>query len=309
MSAYAHQMERQLSSQSLSSRGGSEHGSQYTVESGFYMTTFAAVIFIGGLITVGVLLITLLVTLAVMLQSCQNRSSGVVELMKSSGDNSYCKLFALHAELNNLEADNLPEICRGLAIRYIKEGQFSRDLNLSIQIVESYFNTLTPSYNGLDVVLMDIDDIFASSSKYSNLLIDRVNVRGYIECIEEAKHLKHMFTLKLFMKLQVRGWPVILLSRKHEGQRNATTELLISAGYRGWSSLIMRLDNEMQMDSHEYLSRRRTILQKEGFHITGLISNQMDALIGQSLGKRVFKLPNPLYYSFDHHIESTKFPS
>lgn len=152
---------------------GPEHGSQYAVESGFYMTTFAAVIFIGGLITVGVLLITLLVTLAVMLQSCQNRSSGVVELMKSSGDNNYCKLFALHAELNSLEADNLPEICRGLAIRYIKEGQFARDLNLSIQIVESYFSTLTPSYNGLDVVLMDIDDIFASSSKYSNLLIDR----------------------------------------------------------------------------------------------------------------------------------------
>lgn len=70
-----------------------------------------------------------------------------------------------------------------------------------------------------------------------------------------------------------------------------------------------RLDNEMQMDSREYLSRRRAILQKEGFHITGLISNQMDALIGQSLGKRVFKIPNPLYYSFDHQIESTKFAS
>lgn len=307
MSAYAHQMERQLSFRSLSSRGGSELGSQYTVESGFYMTTFAAVIFIGGLITVGVLLITLLVTLAVMLQSCQSRSSGVVELTKSSSDNNYCKIFALHAELNSLEADNFPEICRDLAIRYIKEGQFARDLNLSIQIVESYFNTLMPSYNGLDVVLMDIDDIFASSPKYSNLLTDRVNLRGYIECIEEAKYLKQMFTLKLFMKLQVSGWPVILLSRKHEGQRNATTELLISAGYRGWSSLIMRLDNEIQMDSREYLSRRRTILQKEGFHITGLISNQMNALTGQSLGKRVFKLPNPLYYSFDHHIESTKF--
>lgn len=306
MSAYAHQMEQQFSSQSLSSSGGSELGSQYMVDSGFYMTTFAAVIFIGGLITVGVLLITLLVTLAVMLQSCQSRSSGVVELMNSSDDNSYCKIFALHAELNSLEADNFPEICRGLAIRYIKEGQFARDLNLSMWIVESFFNTLTPSDNGLDIVLVDIDDIFTSSSKYSNLLIDRVDLRGYTECVEEAKHLKHVFTLKLFMKLQVSGWPVILLSRKPEGQRNATTELLISAGYRGWSSLIMRLDNEMQMDSCEYLSRRRRILQKEGFHIIGLISSQMDALTGQSLGKRVFKLPNPLYYSFDHHIESTK---
>lgn len=143
------------------------------VDSGFYMTTFAAVIFIGGLITVGVLLITLLVTLAVMLQSCQSRSSGVVELMNSSDDNSYCKIFALHAELNSLEADNFPEICRVLAIRYIKEGQFARDLNLSMWIFESYFNTLKPSYNGLDIVLVDIDDIFTSSSKYSSLLIDR----------------------------------------------------------------------------------------------------------------------------------------
>lgn len=72
------------------------------------------------------------------------------------------------------------------------------------------------------------------------LLLHRVDLRGYTECVEEAKHLKHVFTLKLFMKLQVSGWPVILLSRKPEGQRNATTELLISAGYRGWSSLIMR---------------------------------------------------------------------
>lgn len=92
----------------------------------------------------------------------------------------------------------------------------------------------------LPLVMPKVPVIVVSYLQERFLLLHRVNVRGYIECIEEAKHLKHMFTLKLFMKLQVRGWPVILLSRKHEGQRNATTELLISAGYRGWSSLIMR---------------------------------------------------------------------
>ena len=72
------------------------------------------------------------------------------------------------------------------------------------------------------------------------LLWHRIDQRGYSDCIEEAKHLKHMVILKLFVKLKVNGWPVILLSRKPEGQRNETTELLISAGYSGWSSLIMR---------------------------------------------------------------------
>lgn len=62
----------------------------------------------------------------------------------------------------------------------------------------------------------------------------------------------------------------------------------------------------MQMDSHEFLSRRRAIIQKDGFRITGLISSQMDALMGQTLGKRAFKLPNPLYYDFQHFAERKK---
>lgn len=148
-------------------------GSQYVVESGFYMTTFAAAVFIGGLITVGILLVTLLITLAVMLQACQSRSSGVVEMVKSSDDYSFCKTFALYAELNSLGADDFPAICKSLAIRYIKEGQYARDLNFSMQLAESYFNMLTPSYDGRDVVLMDIDDILTSTPQYASILIER----------------------------------------------------------------------------------------------------------------------------------------
>lgn len=42
------------------------------------------------------------------------------------------------------------------------------------------------------------------------------------------------------MKLRASGWPLILLSRKSGRQQNATVEYLISAGYSGWTSLIMR---------------------------------------------------------------------
>nr|DAD26619.1 TPA_asm: hypothetical protein HUJ06_028087 [Nelumbo nucifera] len=115
-------MERGSSTQSLSSRGGSDMGSsRYLIESGFYLTSLAATIFVAALITVGVLFITLLVALTLMLQSCQSRNSGVVQLRETRVEYDYCKSFTLHAELNNLEVAEFPTICKAHAISYIKE--------------------------------------------------------------------------------------------------------------------------------------------------------------------------------------------
>jgi|UniRef100_A0A2N9H2P9 hypothetical protein len=146
-------------------------GSQY--ESGIYMTSFAATIFIGALVAVGILLITLLIALTVMLQSCQNQSSGVVEVLKTSDDYIDCKVFALYAELNSLEADEFPSFCRVLAIQYIRAGQYARDLNSTIQLVQNYFSSITPKNDGLDVVLIDIDDILSSNPHNTSLLMHR----------------------------------------------------------------------------------------------------------------------------------------
>ncbi|GLT93005.1 hypothetical protein SLE2022_108130 [Rubroshorea leprosula] len=66
----------------------------------------------------------------------------------------------------------------------------------------------------------------------------------------------------------------------------------------------MRSDDEMQMDTNEYFSRRRAVLQKEGFNVIGVISSHMDALTGSYLGKRIFKLPNPIYFKFENQMEA-----
>ncbi|CAL5363755.1 unnamed protein product [Camellia sinensis] len=247
VSAYAHQMEREYSNRSLSSRGGSEIGSHYVVEAGFYMTSFAATLFLAALVTCGVLLVTLLIALTVMLQSCESRNAGIVEISKANENYNYCKIFSLHAELNSLDVDQFPEICRITAVQYIKEGQYAKDLNLTMGVAENYFNGVRPLEDGLDMVLMDIDDFLPLTS----------------HCTDP------------------------LQSRKPEKQRNATIEYLISAGYGGWSSLVMRLEDEMQMDSREYFSRLRNSLQKQSCRITAVISSQMDALTGPYSGNRI----------------------
>lgn len=139
------------------------------LESGFYITSFSATIFIAGFAALGLLLITLLVSMAMMLQSCQNNSAGIVELRNINDDYSYCKMHSLYAKLNHLEEHNVPEICKDLAVQYVKGGQYARDLDLTKSVVEDYFNGVKPSKDGFDVVLIDIDGIFQLSPRSSNL--------------------------------------------------------------------------------------------------------------------------------------------
>ncbi|KAJ4836567.1 hypothetical protein Tsubulata_013446 [Turnera subulata] len=278
--------------------------SHYVMESGFYMTAFAATIFIGSLVTVGVLLLTLLISLTIMLQSCQSRSEVVVELQNPSYDYNYCKMFSLHAELNNLEPKDFPSICRTPAMQHINKAQYENDLNASLWVVERHFDSVMASHDGLDVVLMDIDDILPNPH-YTPHLADRLHQYDRSNCFEEAPRLKQVLFLRLYMKLKAGGWSLILLSRKPENERNATMGQLVSAGYSGWSSVIFRLDNEMGIDTSEFFYRQKAGLQKSGFRIAGVISSRMDALNKPSLGERSFKLPNEMYYRFDHHTENT----
>lgn len=56
----------------------------------------------------------------------------------------------------------------------------------------------------------------------------------------------------------------------------------------------------MEMETREYFFRRRSEMKEQGNEIKSVISSQMDALMGLSLGIRLFKLPNPLYYNFEN---------
>lgn len=143
--------------------------SSFSLESGFYISSFAATIFVAALAAVGLLLITLLISLAMMLQSCQSSHAGFIELQNINDEYSFCKVYSLHAKLNNLEGHNFPSICKDLAIQYIKGGQYARDLDSTKSVIEDYFNSVRPLDDGLDVVLIDIDGIFPPNPHSSNL--------------------------------------------------------------------------------------------------------------------------------------------
>ncbi|PKI39610.1 uncharacterized protein At2g39920 [Punica granatum] len=299
MSAYAHQMEREFSARSLPSRGNSEVASSIgSTEFGFYMTSFAATVFIAALVTTGILLVTLLIALTVMLQSCESKNAGIIEIKRFSNNNrDVCRIFDLHAELNGLHEIEYPSTCHDLAVSYVRGGQYERDLSISIAIAEDYFSEIRPLGNGLDLILIDIDDILSSSSH------QRSERDAFIHYIDKANRLRNHSVLKLYLKLQATRWSLGLLTRNLEQNKDIVTNQLVSAGFKNWSSLIMRFDNETQMDSREYFHRKREVLHDTGYRIKGTISSQLDALTGPGSGERVFKIPNPmhqsLFYPFD----------
>lgn len=267
------------------------------VESGFLVSSFTATMFIGVLVTVGIVLISLIIVLTVMLQSCESKNSGVVQSHAFVDYHRICNTHAQHAELNGLKAHDCPPFCGDLAKQYIKGGLYARELNVTNAVIQSYLGAVAAVDNGLDVVLMDADDILSLHALNIDLFTNRSDDFDS-ESFEEVNHLKQSYLLQLYMQLQAGGWTLVFLSRKSQREQNVAEEIMYSAGFRSWYSLIMRSEDELQIDSRTYFSRRREALEKDGFRIAGVISSHMDALTGPFLGKLIFKIPNPICYQY-----------
>lgn len=46
----------------------------------------------------------------------------------------------------------------------------------------------------------------------------------------------------------------------------------------------------------EYKSEKRTDLVEQGYRIVGNIGDQWSDLLGENVGLRTFKMPDPMYY-------------
>ncbi|XP_022891870.1 uncharacterized protein At2g39920-like [Olea europaea var. sylvestris] len=284
MSAYGHQMEREYSAQSLSSTGDSEMGSRYTTETGIYMSSFAAMVFISGLVTVGVSMMALLISLAVMLQSSLKIQA--CKLLSRRDFNfpfpwSYCR------PMSNPPYQPYSSIV-------VNEGKTNHNLVSGVKPKNSVIHLAGSKLQ-----------IHSSTTKIIKATVPFC-CRIDKDAFHDSSRVKNVFAMKLYLKLQAGGWPLILISRKPEKLRDDAIEHLASVGCSGWSSLIMRTDSETQMDSQKHFSRQRTALQNEGFRIIATISSQMDAVRGPCLEERIFKLPTPMFsYKMEDNVEST----
>ncbi|BBN00716.1 hypothetical protein MPTK1_2g01450 [Marchantia polymorpha subsp. ruderalis] len=290
------------SSYALLSRRNSEFGSRYIQvdDSGVYLSSLVVTVLVSAIATIGILLFTLVVTLSVMLGSCQGQPIAVSADTHMRAVRS-CDSFILNEEVNNVQGWVVSEQCKSHVADYMRGGQYYIDFAGAINAASDYLRTVPAQGDGLDVVVMDIDETALSNMPYyaeHNYGAELFNETVWDEWVYQQKGLPLHATLDLFNQLKDANIGVIFLTGRPENQRNVTSANLIAAGYEGWTELSLRLPGENGMTAIDYKSQRRLQYEKKGYRVWSSLGDQWSDLMGPAAGARTFKLPNPMYYIF-----------
>ena len=100
-------------------------------------------------------------------------------------------------------------------------------------------------------------------------------------------------TLELFQFAKRQGLATIFITGRAESEREWTAKDLESAGYRGWTLLVMR-QTDSPKPAAEFKSAERKKLRAQGYLIVENVGDQASDLAGDP-ALRSFKLPNPFY--------------
>ncbi|THU54727.1 hypothetical protein C4D60_Mb10t28180 [Musa balbisiana] len=103
--------------------------------------------------------------------------------------------------------------------------------------------------------------------------------------------------LRLYEKLMGRGFQVFLVTgRDEEVLGSSTAENLAAQGFVGHQRLIMRSPRYRGQGAVAFKSAIRRQLVAEGYRIRGNVGDQWSDLLGDCVGDRTFKIPNPMYF-------------
>ena len=122
---------------------------------GIYLSSVAVSVLMGIIAAIGIVLFIVVVILAIMLSKSQ----------KKYGPDS-CASFSLNTEMDNLQGYLLPQECENFVARYVNSGQYYSDFAVAVGAARQYLNTFKADQDGLDLVILDVDETSLSNMPY-----------------------------------------------------------------------------------------------------------------------------------------------
>ena len=101
-------------------------------------------------------------------------------------------------------------------------------------------------------------------------------------------------TLDTYNTAKSLGAAVFFITGRDEGQRAATEQNLLAAGYTGYTRLIMAPPGVPFASAADFKAPQRAGIQNEGYTIVANIGDQPSDLAGGN-AQQTFLLPNPFY--------------
>ncbi|KAG9445760.1 hypothetical protein H6P81_011888 [Aristolochia fimbriata] len=214
---------------------------------------------------------------------------------------NYCESWRMNVEMNNIrDFEIVPGECVDYVGKYMTSTQYKVDVERAFEACRLYLSdAFEPRGDGGDAWVFDIDDTLLSTApfykkhQFGGEKLNRTALEGWMK---EAKAPAVVHALDLYNEIKNRGLKIFLISCRGESLREATIENLVKVGFTGWKGLEMRGLEDAEKGAQEFKAEQRKMLIKKGYRIWGVVGDQWSTLLGLPSGKRIFKLPNSLYY-------------
>jgi predicted secreted acid phosphatase len=191
---------------------------------------------------------------------------------------------------------------KAAAIAYHDSGQYMNDLaQVAAQAMAAIGNRAPTATR--PAVVFDIDE-----TSLSNWEVIKADDFGYLAngACElpgpcpwrawdlQAKDSVIQPTLDTYNEAKSLGVAVFFITGRDEGQRAATEKNLLSAGYSGWTRLIMEPVGVGYNSATDFKAPQRAAIEGEGYTIIANIGDQPSDLAGGH-AEQMFLLPDPFY--------------
>ncbi|XP_059666913.1 acid phosphatase 1-like [Cornus florida] len=212
----------------------------------------------------------------------------------------HCTSWRFAVETNNLSPwKTIPQECADYVKDYVTSRAYRIDLERVSKEAGDYAKSLELSGDGKDVWIFDIDETLLSNLPYyadHGFGLEVFDSVEFDKWVEKGVAPAIGSSLKLYEEVLKLGFKVFLLTGRSERHRSVTVENLINAGFRDWDKLILRALEDHVKSATNFKSEKRSEMVEEGHRILGNSGDQWSDLLGYSMSRRSFKLPNPMYY-------------
>ena len=175
---------------------------------------------------------------------------------------------------------------------YYESGSYDRELDEVIADAKQKFSKVEIKNNS--VIIFDVDE-----TALNNYGLARQMDFGYVYDLnkkwnEELKAPAIPQVQDLYNYLLQRGTKIIFLTGRNYTEYEVTYKNLVQAGYTKFDTLITQREDELNLKSQEFKSKKRDELTKQGYDIIGTVGDQWTDLTGPYSGIQI-KIPNYLY--------------
>ncbi|CAL9118335.1 unnamed protein product [Musa acuminata var. zebrina] len=218
-----------------------------------------------------------------------------------AAEESYCLSWRVAVEANNARGwRTVPSECVCHVESYMLGGQYESDVDAVVGNVTAYLDGVVAADDDKDVWLLDVDDTCLSNLPYyrgKHFGGDAFDSTAFRNWILRGDCPAIPAVLRLYEKLTGRGFQVFLVTgRDEEVLGSSTAENLAAQGFVGHQRLIMRSPRYRGQGAVAFKSAIRRQLVAEGYRIRGNVGDQWSDLLGDCVGDRTFKIPNPMYF-------------